>query len=472
MLPFSAFDLKNNFQKAVDKNGAPFRVYGLCGDAHLQGLVLQSLLDFLLEADARDFNMDTLDGESATIADVMSRCGNLPFLAQRRVVVVSRAERLENLHKASKKDESDSDDATSDAASDATSNNADGDSATLNKATSSTRSRKSAASSPAKRLSEGLKNVPPMTVLVLQRTPESPELGAKASAPRCINAIVDKVFDEHKDAAQREKRATDKTKSPVPPDSRLGLLIDCTIDAKNMALVTQIIEQEAQRRAISLDRGAVNFLVERVGTNIAHLINELEKCSLRAGADQKVTTRIIDEMTERAPHEKIFELMDIIAAQNGARAIASLRELVGNGQAPEAILSILGGQLRKLLVARFLIEQNLPVEPNAVARLSPALQRQMPAESKNLPPAFPFLAGKLAAQARQFSTKQIQGALEAAFAVDLAMKGIEGDGGGQDSKDNSYLPLELFVAQLCARESSQNASQNRAPQTSSTRYAR
>ena len=439
MLPYSAFKP----QKSVDKNGVPFRVYGLCGDAHLQGLVLQSLLDFLLEADARDFNLDTLDGESATISDVMSRCGNLPFLAERRVVVVLRAERLEKIHKSSKKDEADSDAATDDETNDETPN-----------ATSSTRSKKSAASSPARRLSEGLKNVPPMTVLILQRTPETPELGAKAPAPRCINAQVDKVFD----------------------DGKLGLLINCTVESKNAAMVTQIIEQEAQRRGISLERNATNYLIERVGTDIAHLLNELEKCSLRAGTGQIVTTQIIDEMTQRAPHEKIFELMDIVSQRNGARAIASLRELVGNGDAPEAILSILAGQLRKILVARFLIEQNLPVEPNAVARLSPALQRQMPIESKNLPPAFPFLAQKLAAQARQFSTKQLQSALESAFIVDLAMKGIEGDGGGQDSRDSSYLALELFVAQLCAREStqnhSQNSSQNRAPQTSSTRYAR
>ena len=292
--------------------------------------------------------------------------------------------------------------------------------------------------------------MPPMTVLILQRTPETPELGAKTPAPRCINAIVDKVFD----------------------DGKLGVLVNCTVESKNAAMVSQIIEQEAQRRAISLERNAVSYLIERVGTDIAHLLNELEKCSLRAGAGQNVTTQIIDEMTQRAPHEKIFDLMDIVAQRNGARAIASLRELVGNGDAPEAILSILAGQLRKLLVARFLIEQNLPVEPNAVARLSPALQRQMPNESKNLPPAFPFLAQKLAAQARQFSTSQIQSALEAAFAVDLAMKGIEGDGGGQDSRDSSYLALELFVAQLCARESTQNHSQTRAPQTSSTRYAR
>ena len=412
MLPYSAFNLK----KTLDKNGAPFRVYGLCGDAHLQNIVLHSLLASLLDADARDFNMDTLDGESATISDVMSRCANLPFLSERRVVVVSRAERLENLHKSSKKEEADSgsgDDAPENAEE------------SVPNATSSTRSK--SALSPAKRLNEGLKNVPPLTVLILQRTPETPDIGAKAPAPRCINAIVDKVFD----------------------DGKLGLLINCTVETKNNAMVTQIVEQEAVRRELFLDRNAASYLVERVGTDIARLLSELEKCSLRAGDGQKVTARIIDEMTQRAPHDKIFDLMDVVAQRNGARAIAMLRELVGNGDAPEAILAVLCGQLRKLMVARFLLDNNLPVEANAVARLSPALQSQMPIEAKNLPPAFPFLAQKLAAQARQFSSSQLQNALEAAFMTDLAMKGIEGDGGGQDSKDSSAFALELFVASLC-----------------------
>jgi hypothetical protein len=150
MLPYSAFTLK----KAVP-NGAPLPVYGVLGDAYLQQLVVRTLLDAAMDADARDFNMDTVDGESATVGEVLSLCGNLPFLSERRAVVVNRAERLENIGRAGESED---------------------EKPTKGKAAKGTLS-------PAKRLSEGLKNLPPTTLLLLLRTPETPEPGARASTP-------------------------------------------------------------------------------------------------------------------------------------------------------------------------------------------------------------------------------------------------------------------------------------------------
>src|SRR5437763_1267897 len=94
MLPYQAF----RPERALTKTG-PHRVYGICGDGFLQRIVVASLPQWSVEASARDFNMDELDGETCTIADVAGACGNLPFLADRRAVLVRRAERLEGLGK-------------------------------------------------------------------------------------------------------------------------------------------------------------------------------------------------------------------------------------------------------------------------------------------------------------------------------------------------------------------------------------
>src|SRR5690606_809179 len=96
MLPYSAFSKK----KVLTAESTPRRAYGVLGDAFLQQRVHDALLGWCLDADARDFNLDTIDGEGAGINDVLALCGNLPFLSDRRVVVVARAERLENMHRA------------------------------------------------------------------------------------------------------------------------------------------------------------------------------------------------------------------------------------------------------------------------------------------------------------------------------------------------------------------------------------
>src|SRR5688572_24218275 len=96
----------SDFKKSkVLPNGAPLRVYGVLGDGFLQKRVTNALLEWILPPDARDFNLDTLDGETTGLTEVLARCGNLPFLADARVVLVHRAERLEGLHRSSESGE-------------------------------------------------------------------------------------------------------------------------------------------------------------------------------------------------------------------------------------------------------------------------------------------------------------------------------------------------------------------------------
>lgn len=395
MLPYSAFSL----QKALH-NKEPRRVYGVLGDAYLQNLVTRALLDAALDASARDFNLDNIEGDGATVNQILALCANLPFLSERRAVVVHRAEKLDNMHKSGASDDD---------------------------AKPAKGAKNASKLSPAKRLQEGLKTLPPTTMLLLLRTPETPEIGVRAGVARCINANVDKVID----------------------DKEIGLIIDCTIGAKGGAIATSLLQNEASQRGISLGNGAAEYLVDRVGTDIARLMSELEKCALRVGEGETVNRAVIDEMVQRAPHDTIFDLTDALGERRGAQALATLRELVGNGEAPERVLATFITHLRKLVQARAFLDAGVAVDASALSRLPRELAAQLPQNGNdNLAtilqnPSQSWRGRKFAAQARNFSTEQLQNALEAALATDLAIKGIEGDGG------ESSLLVEIFVAGLC-----------------------
>lgn len=389
-LPYPAFKK----DKVLGKDG-PHRFYGTLGDAYLQKRVVASLLAWSMDADARDFNLDVLDGETSSIAEVLSRGSNLPFLSDRRVVHVVRAERLEGMQRVGD----------------------DGD------AKASTKS-KNKGGSPAKRLNDGLESLPITTVVIFSRTPETPEPGAKAGVARCVHATVDKLIDKS------------------------GVLIDCTVGAKNSSLATAIVENEARERGIALSREAASHLVERAGHDLANLFNEMEKCALRAGIGNPVTPAIIDDMVKRATHETIFDLTDALGERRTPRAIGLTRELMGSGEAPELILVMLVRHLRQLLQARALLDARIPLDGSAASRIPPALKAQLPQEGReNLPNLLQvqqWLGRRLTQQARNFSTSQLQDALAAALAADLAMKGIEDDGGTPE------LLIELLVTRLCA----------------------
>ena len=388
-LNYSAFDAKRALKK-----GAPLPVYGVWGDSYLCNRVVASLLEWSLDADARDFNLDTLDGESAKISDVLAATGNLPFLSERRVVLVRRAEKLEGLARE------------------------EGGAA---------KKKKSTDVSPAKRLGEGIEKLPPSTVLILARTPETPEPGDRPGE-RCLNAALDKIIDGR------------------------GLLINCLIPPKNTGVAVAIVENEAAAKDIPLARGAAAHLVERCGTDIAALLSELEKCALRAGVGEAVTAPVIDEMTKRALSETVFDLTDAIGARAGARALGNLRELLGAGEPPELVMSLIVRHLRQLMQARALLDAGLSLDASAARRISPALMAQLPQGRDNLASALQtqgWMGGRLSAQARHFSGAQLSRALELAFEADLAAKGIEGNG-GFESRDESKASLEILVAKLCA----------------------
>ncbi len=385
---------------ALARDGSALPVYGVWGDAWLQSRVVSSLVEAALGDGERDFNFDSLDGEGAKVSDILAATGNLPFLSERRVVLVKRAERVEGLGRGG-----------------------DGDSGSAAK-----KKKAAAGASAASRLSEGLGSLPPTTVLILARTPESVEPGERAGE-RCLNLNIDKVIDS------------------------LGALINCSVDPKNASLVAGILESEARSRGLKLERGAAAYLCNRCGTDIALLLGELEKCALRAGLQSPVTPAIIDEMTRPALGDTIFDLTDAIGERSGSKAIATLRELFERGEAPERLMATVVSNLRQLMQARALLDAGLTLDASLSRRISPELAAQLPKEGRdNLAASLgsqSWLARRLNTSARRFSGSQLARALELALEADLAMKGIEGDG-GFDSKTNSAATMEIFLAKLCA----------------------
>ncbi len=380
------------------RDGAPLPVYGVWGDAWLQDRVIAAIVETALGEGERDFNFDQLDGESAKVTDILAATGNLPFLSERRVIVVKRAERVEGLGRG------------------------DGETASKSKKKATT------GASAATRLAEGLASLPATTVLILARTAESVEPGERVGE-RCVSSALDKTIDG------------------------IGALVNCSVDPKNASLVAGILESEAKTRGLKLERGAAAYLCNRCGTDIAFLLGELEKCALRAGLSLPVTPAIIDEMTRPALGDTIFDLTDALGERNGGKAIATLRELLERGEAPERLMATVVSNLRQLMQARAFLDLNLPLDGTLARRLPPDLAEQLPKEGRdNLVQALAsqsWLARRLNTSARRFSSAQLRRALELALEADLAMKGIEGDG-GFDSKTNSAATMEIFLARLCS----------------------
>jgi DNA polymerase-3 subunit delta len=397
-LSFSAWQTRG----ALARGGAPFPVYGVWGDSFLQDRVVASLVETAIGEGERDFNLDSLDGEGAKVTDILAAISNLPFLSERRVVLVKRAEKVEGLGRAS-----------------------DGDD---EEATSKKKKKSQVGANAATQLAKGIAALPPTTVLILARTPKTFEVGDREKEhAQCLNITLDKIIAD------------------------AGALINCVIAPKNQSIVAQVLDNEAKERDIKLVRGATTHLVNRCGTDIAQLLGELEKCALRAGLSAPVTPAIIDEMTRPALNDTIYNLTDAIGARKGGEALSILHELLERGEAPEKLMASIVLNLRELMQARALLDEGLPMDASVESRMTPQLRSQFPQNGliALLSNGQGWRANRAVNSARRFSQAQLRRALELCLEADLAMKGIEGDG-GFDSKTNSAATMEILIARLCA----------------------
>lgn len=105
----------------------------------------------------------------------------------------------------------------------------------------------------------------------------------------------------------------------------------------------------AKEQGSELARADAGYLLQRVGNNQQRLANEIDKLSLLEGP---ITRSRIDDLTEPTPQSKIFDLLDAAFAGNGERAMTLYDDQRAQKVEPQAILAMLGWQLRQVMLAK------------------------------------------------------------------------------------------------------------------------
>jgi len=155
-----------------------------------------------------------------------------------------------------------------------------------------------------------------------------------------------------------------------------------------------------------LDQNVIVAIIERVGSDLWQMSHEIEK--LTAFSHGKVITKeMVDELVHATFEGKIFELMDAISKKQTSRAIRLLEEERSSGSDDHYLLTMLGRQVRILLGARALLDQDLRVTKQTVA------------EELDV---HPFVAQKSLEQARLFSFDDLKKAHDLLFEYDLKIK--------------------------------------------------
>lgn len=246
-----------------------------------------------------DLNTTRLEGASATVAEIRNACDALPFLAERRLVIVEGfLRRLSAPAKRAKTGESD-DSAEADLEADPLPETGKAET---------------------KKLLAYLDEVPGSADLVFV---EDDTLGGGALQRRILEL-------------QRDARAR---------------IVLCARPRRND--LPDWIRNRARYRQVRLDASAVADLVDFIGDELRQIDQELIKLADYAGAEHTITRADVRKLVPATRAANIFELVDAMGMGDAAAAGRLMqRALDVDGEQPLRLLGMIARQYRLLLQAK------------------------------------------------------------------------------------------------------------------------
>lgn len=168
--------------------------------------------------------------------------------------------------------------------------------------------------------------------------------------------------------------------------------------------IAALISKKLARSELSIDGNASLSLISRCGGSMLSITGEIEKITLycqNAGI-KRVTEEVIEECCPPDISGRIFDIMDACGAQNPAKALGTLNNLILAREEPVIMIRVaVINHLKRLIMAK---------EVNNAKKLA-ALTK-----------SHEFYAGKLTAQASRFSMNRLISTYLAACQSDSDVK--------------------------------------------------
>lgn len=185
------------------------------------------------------------------------------------------------------------------------------------------------------------------------------------------------------------------------------------------------IQKRVEAYDVRIEPRAANALASVIGNDLRRADAELDKMAAYVGPGQTITEQIVALLTPYVGEADIFEMVDAIGRRDGQRAMTLLHHKIKHDeQDPMQLFGMVIRQFRLLLQAREVMDDG----GNASSIADQMGQK-------------PFVAQKLAQQARNFSLKQLE-----AIYFNL----LDTDMGVKTGKVDIETALDLFVASVTA----------------------
>ena len=304
------------------------------------------------------YNSDTFSGAEVELGVLRATCETLPFLSERRLVV------LEGLPKP-KRGKGDKGDGEDDEASAAT------PAPNATKPSTKGKKAKGGALSPkafAQALADFIPQAPETTTLV---------------------ALVEEPLDKEHPLVAAARRYGKEQSFTTPRGAELE----------------RWLARRATAQGARLDAQAARLLASEIGENLRLLASEIDKLATYVGKGGDINSEVVRLLTPASRQMRIFDLTDALAQRDRKRALALLHELLAAGESPLGIVALTATQTRALLQVKSLAESGM--RPFQIAQTAGIA---------------PFAVEKHMGVARQLTFSQIENTHRMLLEIDTALK--------------------------------------------------
>ena len=171
---------------------------------------------------------------------------------------------------------------------------------------------------------------------------------------------------------------------------------------------------------------ALNLLLDKTGANMENIKREVEKLVCYKYFDEGITAEDVEELCTVQIQNRIFDMVEAVAAKNQKTALALYYDLLALKEAPMKILALIARQFHMLLQVREMKQKGYP--ENEIAKKT------------GLNPY--YLKKKYIPQAAQFPLPKLEAALRACVDAEERVK---------TGKMPDMMSVELIIVGLSAK---------------------
>jgi DNA polymerase-3 subunit delta len=230
--------------------------------------------------------------------------------------------------------------------------------------------------------------------------------------------------------------AVDKRRSLYRLIVETGVAIDFTLasgtgkEARSQqdAVIKGIVRETLTPAGKTIEPDALALLIERVGSNLWALSNQLQQLISFVGPESTIHREHVETMSQHVREEALYELTGAVTSGDCARALAHLSRLLDQGYHGLQILAALTNEIRRLVSARDLIDTHLEgrLDPRTSygafqKTVYPLLKAGLESGS-TLKSMHPFALHKTMVRTAATSMEELNRSLQHLFAAELALK--------------------------------------------------